>query len=46
LGGFELGWNAGYIEGLVQEMFKKTDGDKENLYQEAEIMYNSLKSAL
>jgi len=46
LGGFELGWKAGCIEGLVQEMFKKTDGDKENLYQEAEITYNSLKSAL
>jgi len=46
LGGFELGWKAGYIEGLVQEMSKKTGGDKENLYQKAEIRYNSLKSAL
>lgn len=46
LGGFELGWKAGYIEGCVQEMFKKKGGDKEDLYQEAETIYNSLKSAL
>lgn len=45
-GGFELGWKAGYIEGFVQEMFKKTDGDKDSLYQEAEKMYNSLKKGL
>jgi len=46
LGGFELGWKAGYIEGFVQEMFKKKGGDKEDLYQEAETIYNSLKNAL
>ncbi len=46
LGGFELGWKAGYIEGCVQEMFKKKGGDKEDLYQKAEMIYNSLKSAL
>jgi len=46
LGGFELGWKAGYIEGFVQEMYKKRDGDRESLYQEAEKMYNSFRSAL
>jgi hypothetical protein len=46
LGGFELGWKAGYIEGFVQGMFKKSDSDKESLYQEAETMYNSLKKTL
>ncbi|MFB0524510.1 MAG: hypothetical protein ACETVZ_03150 [Phycisphaerae bacterium] len=46
LGGFELGWKAGYIEGCVQEIFKKKGGDKEDLYQKAEMIYNSLKSAL
>ena len=46
LGGFELGWKAGYIEGFTQEMSKKKDGDKENLYREAETQYNSLRSAL
>lgn len=46
LGGFELGWKAGYIEGFVQQMSKKKDGDKESLYHEAETMYNSLRSAL
>jgi len=46
LGGFELGWKAGYIEGRVQQMSQKTGGDKERLYQEAQIMYNSLKNAL
>lgn len=46
LGSFELGWKAGYIEGFIQEMFKKMDGDKESLYQEAETKYNSLKKAL
>jgi len=46
LGGFELGWKAGYIEGCVQEIFKKKGGDKEDLYKKAEVIYNSLKSAL
>jgi hypothetical protein len=45
LGGFELGWKAGYIEGFVQEMLKKTGGDKENLYQQADEKYNLLRSA-
>lgn len=46
LGGFELGWKAGYIDGSVQEeMSKKKDVDKENLYQEAETSYNLLKKA-
>lgn len=44
LGGFELGWKAGYIDGVVQEeMKKKKDVDKENLYIEAETTYNFLK---
>jgi len=27
-------------------MYKKRDGDRESLYQEAEKMYNSFRSAL
>ncbi|MFQ6036527.1 MAG: hypothetical protein ACE5NM_11880 [Sedimentisphaerales bacterium] len=46
LGGFELGWKAGYIEGCVQEIFKKKGGNKKDLYQKAEIIYNSFKNAL
>ena len=46
LGGFELGWKAGYIEGFVEEMFKKKGGDRESLYQMAENKYNLLKRSL
>ncbi len=46
LGGFELGWKAGYIEGFVQGRFETGPHDKETLYQKAEAMYNALRAAL
>jgi hypothetical protein len=46
LGGFELGWKAGYIEGFVQEMSKKRASDKEALYIEAETKYDALRKSL
>jgi hypothetical protein len=45
LGGFELGWKAGYIEGFVQGRIKSGIHDKETLYQQAEAKYNGLKAA-
>jgi hypothetical protein len=46
LGGFELGWKAGYIEGLVQEIGKKSKDDKKKLYIEAEMKYNAIRRSL
>ena len=46
-GGRALAWKAGYIEGFAQEIKnRKPEFDKENLYGQAETMYNALKRPL